>query len=502
MWESIYRAMGEPPPEGAKPNPDHERAERWIHELSAGEREIANRLIQAKLEDLYPLYKKAESSPPSAPARTSGLLKNLPGVTETSDTADVAAQMGIRGPQLWTAKKVSPILRRQKICLSMIVKNEASAIRRCLESVRPLIDYWIIVDTGSVDGTQDIIREFLQDVPGELHERPWVDFAHNRSEALTLAKNHGDYSLIIDADDVLVLPPGFRLPFLKEDSILLEINNKGRRLMRPQLVRNTLPWRYEGVLHEFLSCVDKNGQRIFAENRSQKTLPGVKIVMTDEGARRRTSAADRYRRDAAVIENALHTETDPFLVARYKFYLAQSYLDAGEKQKALATYQERAKLGFWDQEIFISLYRSANIKAGLGYDADDVIQSYLQANRVVAGRAEALHDAARFCRQHDRFQEGFECAERALHIKPPVDGLFVDEWVYDYGVLDEYAVNAYWTERYADCLAACERLLRNLKIPAETRQRVEQNARFAREKLSSRQTGTKFEASPHQKRGN
>ncbi len=58
----------------------------------------------------------------------------------------------------------------QTVCLSMIVKNEATVIRRCMESVRPIIDYWIIVDTGSTDGTQDVIREHLKDLPGELGE--------------------------------------------------------------------------------------------------------------------------------------------------------------------------------------------------------------------------------------------------------------------------------------------------------------------------------------------
>ena len=100
----------------------------------------------------------------------------------------------------------------QTICLNMIVKNEAAVIRRCLDSVRPIIDYWVIVDTGSTDGTQDIIREHLRDLPGELHERPWRDFAHNRSEALELARGKGDYTLIIDADDTLEIAPGTALP--------------------------------------------------------------------------------------------------------------------------------------------------------------------------------------------------------------------------------------------------------------------------------------------------
>jgi hypothetical protein len=37
---------------------------------------------------------------------------------------------------------------KQSVCLNMIVKNEADVIRRCLDSVRPIIDRWVIVDTG------------------------------------------------------------------------------------------------------------------------------------------------------------------------------------------------------------------------------------------------------------------------------------------------------------------------------------------------------------------
>jgi len=47
--------------------------------------------------------------------------------------------------------------KKPTVCLNMIVKNESEVITRCLKSVLPLIDYWVISDTGSTDGTQKII---------------------------------------------------------------------------------------------------------------------------------------------------------------------------------------------------------------------------------------------------------------------------------------------------------------------------------------------------------
>ena len=85
----------------------------------------------------------------------------------------------------------------------MIVKNEARVIERCLASVRPLIDSWVITDTGSTDGTQDLIREALDGVPGELREEPWVDFGHNRTRNIQHARGKADFLLTVDADHVL-----------------------------------------------------------------------------------------------------------------------------------------------------------------------------------------------------------------------------------------------------------------------------------------------------------
>ena len=107
---------------------------------------------------------------------------------------------------------------KETVCLNMIVKNEKDVIRRCLDSVIPVIDYWVIVDTGSEDGTQKIILDHLKNIPGELHERPWKNFEYNRNEALDLARECADYILFMDADDTLVFDGEPQFPELTADS--------------------------------------------------------------------------------------------------------------------------------------------------------------------------------------------------------------------------------------------------------------------------------------------
>ena len=147
---------------------------------------------------------------------------------------------------------------RQKIGLSIIVKNESQAIRRYLETVRSIIDHWAIVDTGSTDGTQDIVRAYLADIPRGIERMSLrLIFAHNRSEALDPARPHCDY-IFFDADDVLELPPTSAMPILSASSYYVEVRHRELRYWRPRLLRSDVPWQFEGVLHEFLTCgVDK-----------------------------------------------------------------------------------------------------------------------------------------------------------------------------------------------------------------------------------------------------
>lgn len=84
------------------------------------------------------------------------------------------------------------------LSLCMIVKNEAAALPRCLESVRSVVDEMVVVDTGSTDETRAIAQSF----GARVYHFPWKnDFAAARNESLKYAQ--GDWILVLDADEVL-----------------------------------------------------------------------------------------------------------------------------------------------------------------------------------------------------------------------------------------------------------------------------------------------------------
>ncbi len=363
----------------------------------------------------------------------------------------------------------------QTICLCMIVKNEAAVIRRSLDSARPLIDHWIVVDTGSTDGTQDIVREHMKGVPGGLHERPWKNFAHNRSEALALAREHADFSLTLDADDTLEWPEGFVMPELTRDCYSMDIVDGTQRYPRNQLVSNRLEWTYRGVLHEF---VHSNAPAQFGH------LP-IDMRRGHDGARRK--GADVFLRDVAVLQEALQTEQDPYLRTRYTFYLAQSHRDAKQPLDAIRHYLERAAMGGWQDEVFYSLLQVARLKEQLGFADDEVLASYEAAIQASPTRIEALQSASRFCRVKGRHAEGYEFARRGLGKPYPPDSLFGEPWAYDMGLPDELSVNAYWTGRYEESLDVCLTLLGSGKVGAHDLARVAGNARHSLKGLLKQQ---------------
>jgi tetratricopeptide (TPR) repeat protein len=356
----------------------------------------------------------------------------------------------------------------------MIVKNEAHVIERCLRSVLPFIDAWLIVDTGSTDDTRQKIEHFFAAAgkPGQVVVRPWVDFGTNRTQALELCRPLADYSLVIDADEVLEVEDGFRWPALEEDAyqILHRQKASDTAFYLTQLVRSSLPFRYVGVLHEVIVC-----------DRPHRTsrIQGAAIRGLFDSARNQGDPQGKYARDAEILERALKSEPEN---ARYAFYLAQSYRDAGKPELAVEAYQRRARMAGFEEEGWYSELMRARLLERLG-QKEAAIVAYLRAYERRPSRAEPLCDLARLHRESKSYHLAHLFASAAVGLKLPGDILFVEEGAYTWRGQDELAVSAYYVGRYEESRAACAELLEGEKLPAGERARVQGNLEFAKSGL-------------------
>ncbi|MCI1946304.1 glycosyltransferase [Clostridium luticellarii] len=147
----------------------------------------------------------------------------------------------------------------------MIVKNESNTIRRCLSSVKNMVDEIIIVDTGSSDNTKDICREFTD----KIYDFKWIDnFSAARN--FSFAKATKDYILWLDADDILLPEDIEKFKAMKKsfdtslDSVTMKYNtgfdeygNITLSYRRNRLVKASKNFKWIGFVHEYLEVYGK-----------------------------------------------------------------------------------------------------------------------------------------------------------------------------------------------------------------------------------------------------
>ena len=261
------------------------------------------------------------------------------------------------------------------ICLNMIVKNEFHILKDTFDKLlkKIQIDYWVISDTGSTDGTQNLIRTYFaaKGIPGELNETAWRDFGYNRTVAFQKAYKKSDYVFVWDADDEIC--GDFHLPeTLDADSYMFGFgDHTGVSYWRPQMFKNSLQWEYHGVLHEYAECKEPSGPSFYVHGNYY-------FVSGRSGARNKNP--NKLLDDAVVLEKAYYEsfEKNDNIFHRYAFYCARSYYESGKNEKAIEFFK---KVLTYDmpQEKYISCkliyncYKHLNMEEeGLGF----LVQAY------------------------------------------------------------------------------------------------------------------------------
>jgi hypothetical protein len=333
-----------------------------------------------------------------------------------------------------------------------------------LKSVIPIIDYWVICDTGSIDYTEAITRQFMKNIPGEYYHHEWVDFSFNRNLSLEIAKQKADYVFIIDADEILVINNLNEFKNLEADYYNIKINRNLFSYYRPQLIKSSTNISYTGVLHEYLqTCGD------------YKDIENSYIQSGSNGSRSQDEL--KYQKDAELLENILKIDSNNL---RYQFYCAQSYRDAGNKEKALNWYLKRIDNG-WVEEKFIATLEAGKLLEEI--DPSRVESMYLKAYNDYPIRSESLCYLSAFFRKRNEFHKGYFYASIAKNIKYPQKSLFIEEPCYTWKPIDEMAVCGYYLEgKILECIQFNSDILNDASLPDNQILRIKNNLRLCKEK--------------------
>jgi tetratricopeptide (TPR) repeat protein len=363
-------------------------------------------------------------------------------------------------------------LKDMRICLNMIVKDEAHIIEQTLTHLKKYLSYWVISDTGSTDNTKEIIQDFFKKhkIPGQLVEHKWEDFGTNRSLALAACvphTKHFDYIWVFDADDLVVGDlkfPKIHIKSNKNPDFFSVKFGSGFTYMRNQVFKATEKWRYVGVLHEYPDCITKK------QTKGANIEGNYYIDSRRLGARSKISQEEKYLKDAAVLEKGLLKEPNN---VRYMFYLAQSYMDAGKYEKAIEWYKKRVAAGQWFEEVYYSKYRIATCSQKLNKPWPEVEKLFLEAWKYLPSRCEPLFEIARYYRFQGNYDKGYKYAKLGSTIPFPKDQLlFLFKCVYDWEIWNELMICSYSLGKFEECLQICEKLSNENSIPSEDQERI------------------------------
>lgn len=339
--------------------------------------------------------------------------------------------------------------------LVAIVRDAAGSIERLIESARPHISAWTICDTGSVDGTPELVEKLLADVPGRLWRDEWVDFGHNRSLAFERARGTADWLLALDADMTVTIDPGF-VPDPAVDAYMIDMGSgRGFSNRLPLVLRGDRPCVSVGSVHEYTALVDGGLGR-------REPTDGIRIAMPEPSGT--TEAKLEWHAEMLTAE-LIRSPRDP----RATFYLAQTRRDQGRVGEARALYIARSELEGWDEEVFVARYMAATLAPSWMQKATELLEAWESR----PARLEPLYDLVAGLNERGQHQAAYRLSDVSL--ERPRDILFVEGAVWEWGLLFERSIAAWWVGDRATFRRLTRTLLRR-ELPEHVRRQVEANA--------------------------
>ena len=301
------------------------------------------------------------------------------------------------------------------ISLVMIVLDEVEVLERAIESVKNIVDEFIICPTGNSVKTLEIIKKY-----SEPHPLIFTNYVDTKNESLKLATS--DYILFMDADERLIEG----LQYLKEwantegtncvNALIVEGISNGvpsNSYVRARLFKNDGSWAYQGPLvHETL-LPTKTGSGASTTDYRIK-------VLHDHSHRTPESYQTKFLGYIKLLKDYLQDHpNDP----RANFYLARTFKDLGDWLNAIEYYRKYRILNSnFRDEIWNSLYDEAQCWRELG-EFDQVFKACEEAEKIDPRRAEIFVLRGEIYFNQQELDLAIEQFEKAASMPVPTDVL-------------------------------------------------------------------------------
>ncbi len=388
-----------------------------------------------------------------------------------------------------------------RLVLSQICKNESHCVVNMLNSLKGVSDMIVFTDTGSTDGTQDIIRKWGEEnnIPTFVFDRPFDNFENSRNHALQMAREMAEkqgwkkeetWTHWLDCDETLIVDTKvFDKKKLDKDLYMINTFIGMMKYTRNTFLRMSVAGRWYGPVHEFIT--------VESPNSTSGLMEGLHVDVKMIGASWKGNIADKYKKHAALLEDYIDNKDRN---ARWVFYTAQSYHDSASlpdnkeeneerMRRSIKYYQERVnRLDGYEEERFYSQFRIGTIMKVLEKPWAEVHQALLKAYAMEPLRAEPIKVIIDHYLSTGEWHMAYvytKFAKGTFHCNNPYPArlLFVDESLYNWKLLESHAAACVYTGRKEEGKQCFDEIIGLLKknpqwFSPEDAQKIQLNSQF------------------------
>jgi glycosyltransferase involved in cell wall biosynthesis len=365
------------------------------------------------------------------------------------------------------------------ICIYAPMKNEVGNVPDWVESGRQIADQLIILDTGSTDGTIEEAKKHDVDLHLSEHfnkDTKLGDFQFHTARNEALDQSRASWNIAMDADERLIV----NVPNLKEkllqvprniDLLLCPVhmlNDAGKvtmDFMGERIFRNNKAIRYEGAMHNYVNVPQNKRQRV-----------DWITVTSCRNKRSREARTERHKQRILMAETAFlpKIKKNPN-DTRSMFYLARTYKEDSQAEKAIYWFRKYLEKGTWSSEVYQAAYELSSLLTFKMKELDEAFDLMVTNIRRNYRRAEGYVLLGDICYAKENWDQAAWWYEIATKCEEFQENLFLVKNNYTWLPWDKLGMSYHHQKKYGQAARASQKALQYPDLPERQRTRIETN---------------------------